>query len=102
MGCGFCPDFRRLRAGYRIAGNNVEGGKKVQWHRINDCSALGLCSKAHLEHPRPPLLLRMPLIRPRTFRLAVKWDLENWLPMEGTANRKLLQLIEKLNKEGSL
>lgn len=38
----------------------------------------------------------------KNFKLVVKWDLENWLPMEGKANRNLLQLIEKLNKEGRL
>lgn len=38
----------------------------------------------------------------RNAKLVVKWDLENWLPMEGKANRKLLQLIEKLNKESKL
>ena len=38
----------------------------------------------------------------RNSKLVVKWDLENWLPMEGRANRKLLQLIEKLNKEGKI
>ena len=38
----------------------------------------------------------------RDSKLVVKWDLENCLPMKGKANRKLLQLIEKLNKEGSL
>ncbi len=32
----------------------------------------------------------------------VKWDLENWRPMEGKANRKLLQLIEELNRKGVL
>ena len=35
-------------------------------------------------------------------KLVVKWDLENWLPMGGKANRKLLQLIEELDKEGML
>ena len=38
----------------------------------------------------------------RSAKLVVKWDLENWLPMEGKANRKLLQLIEELNREGIL
>jgi hypothetical protein len=38
----------------------------------------------------------------RNSKLVVKWDLENWLPMEGKANRKLLELIEELNKEGML
>jgi len=38
----------------------------------------------------------------RNSKLVVKWDLENWLPMEGKASHKLLQLIEQLNKEGKL
>jgi len=38
----------------------------------------------------------------RGSKLVVKWDLENWLPMEGKASRKLLQLIEKLNRDGEL
>jgi len=38
----------------------------------------------------------------RHSKLVVKWDLENWLPMQGKANRKLLQLIKELNKEGKL
>jgi hypothetical protein len=38
----------------------------------------------------------------RNSKLVVKWDLENWLPMEGKANRKLLDLIEELNKKGML
>jgi hypothetical protein len=38
----------------------------------------------------------------RRSKLVVKWDLENWLPMEGKVSRKLLQLIEKLNNEGRL
>jgi len=29
----------------------------------------------------------------RDSRLVVKWDLENWQPMEGKANRRLLQII---------
>jgi len=32
----------------------------------------------------------------------VKWDLENWQPMEGKANRRLLQIIEELENEGVL
>jgi hypothetical protein len=35
-------------------------------------------------------------------KLVVKWDLENWLPMKGKANRRLIQLIEELNREGVL
>ena len=38
----------------------------------------------------------------KSSKLVVKWDLENWLPMKGKANRKLLQLIEQLNREGVL
>jgi Domain of unknown function (DUF4160) len=38
----------------------------------------------------------------RDYRLVVKWDLENWRPMEGTANRRLLQMIEELENEGVL
>lgn len=38
----------------------------------------------------------------RNSRLVVKWDLENWLPMEGKASRRLLKLIEQLNGEGYL
>jgi hypothetical protein len=34
--------------------------------------------------------------------LVVKWDLENWLPMQGKANRKLRRLIEELDREGLL
>lgn len=35
-------------------------------------------------------------------RLVVKWDLENWQPMEGKAGRRLLQLIQELNDTGEL
>jgi hypothetical protein len=35
-------------------------------------------------------------------RLVVKWDLENWLPMKGKAPRRLLQMLEELEKEGLL
>jgi len=38
----------------------------------------------------------------RNSKLVLKWDLENWLPMEGKASRKLLKLIEELNREGVL
>ena len=38
----------------------------------------------------------------RKSKLVVKWDLENWQPMEGKADRKLLQLIEELESEGVL
>jgi len=38
----------------------------------------------------------------RNTRLVVKCDLENWQPMEGKADRKLLQIIEELDNEGEL
>lgn len=38
----------------------------------------------------------------RESKLVVKWDLENWLPMEGRAGRRLVQLIKELNDEGKL
>ena len=38
----------------------------------------------------------------RNSRLVVKWDLENEQPMEGKANRNLVQLIEELDREGKL
>jgi hypothetical protein len=38
----------------------------------------------------------------KSSKLVVKWDLENWLPMKGKANRRLIQLIEELNREGAL
>ena len=38
----------------------------------------------------------------RDSRLVVKWDLENWQPMEGKAKRRLLQIIEALESEGVL
>jgi hypothetical protein len=38
----------------------------------------------------------------KSSKLVVKWDLENWLPMKGKANRRLTQLIEELNREGVL
>ena len=33
---------------------------------------------------------------------AVKWDVENWLPMEGNATRKMVRVLEKLREEGRL
>ena len=33
----------------------------------------------------------------RKSRLVVKRDLENWQPMEGKANRRLIQLIEEMD-----
>lgn len=38
----------------------------------------------------------------RDAKLVVKWDLENWQPMEGKANRRLLQIIEELDSKGEL
>jgi hypothetical protein len=38
----------------------------------------------------------------RDGRLIVKWDLENGQPMEGTASRRILTLIEELVTEGRL
>ena len=38
----------------------------------------------------------------RDSKLVVKWDLEHWLPMEGKADRRLLQIIEELESEGEL
>jgi hypothetical protein len=35
-------------------------------------------------------------------KLVVKWDLENGLPMKGKATRRLLRIIEELEKDGSL
>lgn len=38
----------------------------------------------------------------RESKLVVKWDLENWQPMAGKANRRLLQIIKELESEGVL
>ena len=38
----------------------------------------------------------------RRSKLVLKWDLENRQPMQGKANRRLLQLIEELVNEGKL
>jgi len=38
----------------------------------------------------------------RDARLVVKWDLDDWQPMEGKANRRLLQLIEELESADAL
>ena len=38
----------------------------------------------------------------RDGRLIVKWDLDNWLAMEGKATRKILELIQELEAEGLL
>ena len=34
--------------------------------------------------------------------LIVKWDLENGCPMKGSANAKIIQMINELKKEGHL
>ncbi len=38
----------------------------------------------------------------RDGKLLVKWDLENWVPMVGSASRRVLALIEELQSEGLL
>lgn len=38
----------------------------------------------------------------RDSKLVVKWDLEHGLPMEGKANRRLIQIIGLLEQEGVL
>jgi hypothetical protein len=38
----------------------------------------------------------------RDRRLVVKWDLENWQPMQGQASGRLLRLLEELLEEGLL
>jgi len=38
----------------------------------------------------------------RQAKLVVKWDLENWQPMQGKAGRRLLWLIKQLDREGKL
>jgi hypothetical protein len=38
----------------------------------------------------------------RRGRLVVKWDLENWCPMQGRAGRRLRRLIAELEREGRL
>jgi hypothetical protein len=38
----------------------------------------------------------------RDGKLAVKWDLDNRLPMKGRATRRILQLIAELEAEGEL
>jgi len=35
-------------------------------------------------------------------RMVVKWDLENWQPMQGQATRAVLKHIEALVEEGKL
>jgi hypothetical protein len=34
--------------------------------------------------------------------LIVKWDLDNWQPMEGKATKKILDLLAELEEEGAL
>ncbi len=38
----------------------------------------------------------------RDSRMVVKWDLENWQPMKGSATNTLLKLIRQLEDEGKL
>jgi hypothetical protein len=38
----------------------------------------------------------------RDGQFVAKWDLENWLPMQGKATRKILELIRELQAEGQL
>jgi hypothetical protein len=38
----------------------------------------------------------------RNGKLVVKWDLENRLPMKGSATRRVLRLIGELEAEGVL
>ena len=38
----------------------------------------------------------------RDGKLVVKWDLDNWAPMKGTARARLLTLIRELEDEGLL
>jgi len=38
----------------------------------------------------------------RSAKLVVKWDLENWQPMQGKASRRILELINELVNEGKL
>ena len=38
----------------------------------------------------------------RDSKLVVKWDLENWQPMQGKADRRLRKLIEELESAGNL
>lgn len=38
----------------------------------------------------------------RDGRLVVKWDLERWVAMRGSASRRVLELLEDLVEEGTL
>ena len=38
----------------------------------------------------------------RDGRLVVKWDLDNQRPMAGSVNRRLVKIIEELDREGKL
>ena len=38
----------------------------------------------------------------REGRLVVKWDLENWRPMKGTAPLRVVRLLRELRREGRL
>ena len=38
----------------------------------------------------------------RDGHLVVKWDLDNWLPMKGKADARILRLVKQLQEEGAL
>jgi hypothetical protein len=38
----------------------------------------------------------------RDGKLVVKWDLDNWLPMQGKANKRIERLLRELVEEGLL
>jgi hypothetical protein len=38
----------------------------------------------------------------REGKLVVKWDLENWRPMKGSAPLRVIRLLAKLRREGKL
>lgn len=38
----------------------------------------------------------------RDGRFVVKWDIEHWVPMKGTATSRILRIIEELLAEGEL
>ena len=38
----------------------------------------------------------------RDNRLVVKWDLDNWLPMQGKATARVRRILEALVEEGKL
>lgn len=38
----------------------------------------------------------------RDGRLVVKWNLEQWVPMQGHATRRVLEILRELEREGAL